>query len=117
MLSDHDLEAALKRYRVADPPSGLGPAIVEGAARAERESKYEWIWGPAAAAAIVALWLSVQIAMAEEPVDPVREAEVAFIAESLGGGEDARAYAELIVPKQPIVDPSRVFEEEPWQER
>ena len=117
MLSDHDLEAALKRYRVADPPSGLGPAIVEGAARAERESKYEWIWGPAAAAAIVALWLSVQIAMAEEPVDPVREAEVAFIAESLGGSDEARAYAERIVPERPIEDPSRVFEEEPWQER
>lgn len=117
MLSDHDLEATLKRYRVADPPAGLGPTIVEGTTTADGRSRYEWVWGPAAAAAIVALWVSVQVAMVEEPVDPARDAEVAFVTELLGGGEDASAYAQRIVPKRPFADPSRMLREEPWQER
>ena len=117
MLSDHDLEATLKRYRVADPPPGLGPAIVDAAASDGRGSRYEWVLGPAAAAALVAIWLAVQVAMVEEPADPVRDAEIAFVTEALGGGEDVRAYAERVVPQRPIADPSRMLREEPWQER
>jgi hypothetical protein len=55
--------------------------------------------------------------MVEEPVDPARDAEVAFVTELLGGGEDASAYAQRIVPKRPFEDPSRMLREEPWQER
>jgi hypothetical protein len=55
--------------------------------------------------------------MLEEPTDPIRDAEVAMVTEFLGGGEDAAAYAEVVVPQRPMVDPSRVFSEAPWQER
>jgi hypothetical protein len=117
MLSDHDLEAALRRYRVPDPPGELGPAIVAAASRIEATSRFEWLLGPVAAAAVLAVWFAVQVAMLEEPTDPIRDAEVAMVTEFLGGGEDAAAYAEVVVPQRPMVDPSRVFSEAPWQER
>jgi hypothetical protein len=117
MLSDHDLESALRRYRVPDPPSDLGPAVVAAAYNVEATSRFEWLWGPVAAAAVLAVWFALQIAMLEEPADPIRDAEVAFVTDLLGGGEDAAARAELIVPQRHIEDPSRLFREEPWQER
>jgi hypothetical protein len=33
-------------------------------------------------------------------LDPVRERDVNVVAEALGGGEDARRYAEQVVPRR-----------------
>jgi hypothetical protein len=117
MLNDHDLESALRRYRVTDPPSELAPSVVAATSRIETASRFEWLWGPIAAAAVLAVWFAMQVAMLEEPTDPIRDAEVAFVTQLLGGGEDAAAYAERIVPRRPIEDPTKVIEEEPWQQR
>jgi len=115
MLSDHDLEATLRRYRVTDPPIALGPAIVAGSV--DQTSRFEWMWGPAAAAAVVVIWLAVHVAMTEAPIDPARAEEVAFVTGLLGGGPDAAAYAELVVPvPAPKPDPLVALAEDPWQE-
>lgn len=117
MLSDHDLDSVLRRYRVPDPPSELGPAVVAAASRIEAVSRFEWLWGPIAAAAVLAVWFAVQVAMLEEPTDPIRDAEVALVTEFLGGGDDAAAYADLVVPERPMEDPRKLLAEELWQER
>jgi hypothetical protein len=101
MLSD-DVERTLQRYRAVDPPTGLQWTVV--AATVDVTGRFEWIWGPAVAAAVLASWVGVQLAMAESPRDPIRDEEVAFVAKMLGGDENAAAYAERVVPKTPTQD-------------
>jgi len=114
MLSEGDLESLLKRYRVADPSTDLGPTILAEAARIANGSDLAWTWGPLAAAALVVVWLAAQVAMTDAAADPVRDAEVAFVAEILGGGEDAAAYADLVVPVGTVDDPIGALAEDPW---
>ena len=73
-----------------------------------------WYWGPLAAAAIVVLWTAVHASRIEPERDPLRDMQVARIAEMLGGGEDAARHAELIVPPR-LPEPLTSFgAEQPW---
>jgi hypothetical protein len=110
MMSDDDLERTLQRYRVVNPPSGLESAIV--AATLDAPGRFEWLLGPAAAAAVLTAWIGIQLAMAETPRDPIRDEEVAFVTEMLGADDTAAAYAELIVPQPPKQDALSMVEEQ-----
>jgi hypothetical protein len=113
MLSDDDLERALQRYRVVDPPSGFELAIVGVALSAPR--RFEWLWGPAAAAAVLAIWFSIQLSLTKSQGNPIRDEAVASVTEMLGGGENAAAYAEFVVPQPPKQDASLPLEDG-WRE-
>jgi hypothetical protein len=114
MLSDDDLERALQRYRVVDPPSGFESTIVTAGLGAP--SRFEWLWGPAAAAVVLAIWIGVQLAMAEPRRDPIRDEEVASVTEMLGGDENAAAYAEFVVPQPPRQRALSAGPEDQWLE-
>jgi hypothetical protein len=113
MLSDHDIEAALLRYRVIDPPTRLGPAIA--AAVFQPRTRFDSMWGPLAAAAMLAIWMAAHLVTVEEHVDPSRAQEVALVTEVIGGGENAAAYAEIAVPVIATQDSLRALAEDPWQ--
>ena len=110
MLTDDELERALQRYQVVDPPNGFESAILTAILRAP--ARLEWLWGPAAAAAVLAIWIGARLAPAESPRDPARDEEVAFVTEILGGDDTAAAYAELIVPEPPEQDALRAIEDQ-----
>ena len=116
MLNDHEIEARLRRYRVADPPPDLARAIVETSVQPSH--RFDWIWGPAAAVAVLVAWIAFHAAMSEPPIDPVRAQEVAFVTEVLGGDESAAAYAETVVPESPKPDlqMALMLLEESWLE-
>jgi hypothetical protein len=114
MLSDDDLERALRRYQVVNPPGALESAIVS--ATLNVPGRFEWLWGPAAAAVVVAMWIGARIGMSESPHDPIRDQEIAFVTEMLGGGETAAAYAEIVVPEPPKQDALLAMTEERWRE-
>jgi hypothetical protein len=102
MLNDHEIEARLRRYRVTDPPPDLAHTIV--AASVEPSDRFDWIWGPATAAAVLVAWIAFHVATSEPQIDAVRAREVAFVTEVLGGDESAAAYAETVVPESPKPD-------------
>ena len=100
-------------YRVVDPPheSGLSIAL---ATRVE-EPIHASLWGPAVAAAVLITWLAVQASMLAGPMDSVRDAEVAFVSEMLGGGDGATDYARVIVPGPDDQEAADSLTEETWQ--
>ncbi|HEY1307072.1 MAG TPA: hypothetical protein VGF24_26135 [Vicinamibacterales bacterium] len=112
MLSDRDIEDVLRRYRVVDPPSGLGSAID---AAIDASGRFEWIWGPAAAIGILAAWIGLQAGSVDTHSDPNRASEIAVVTEMLGGDEYAAARAELIVPRTTQLDPLVALAEDRWQ--
>jgi len=112
MLNDHDVEDALRRYRVVDPPSGLASAIE---AAIDASGRFEWMWGPAAAIAILAAWIAFQVGSVDTQADPVRASEIAVVTEMLGGDEYAAARAELIVPHTTQRDPLVALAEDRWR--
>jgi|RhiMetStandDraft_4_1073278.scaffolds.fasta_scaffold330912_2 hypothetical protein len=114
MLSDDDLERALRRYAIVGPPGELRSAIV--ATTVDVPGRFEWVLGPAAAAAVLTIWIGIHLAMAESPRDPIRAREVEFVTETLGGDDDAAAYAELVVPQSPKPDARDAFAEDRWRE-
>jgi hypothetical protein len=61
---------------------------------------------------VLAAWIGIQYAMAESPGDPVRDEEVAFVTEMLGGDDNAAAYAELVVPQTPKQDALPAIEDQ-----
>jgi hypothetical protein len=101
-MRDEDIEASLRRYRVVDPPAALHQRIH---AFAETRGASGHVWGVLTAAALLVIWLGAH-AVAEEPMsDPARLAEIALVADVLGGGEDARRYAEAVVSvRRPSMD-------------
>jgi hypothetical protein len=113
MLSDQQLEDLLRRYRVVDPPHELGLSIARTASA--EEPVHAWLWGPAVAAAVLITWLAVQVSMLEGPMDAVRDAEVVFASEMLGGGEGATDYARVIVPGPDDQEAADSLTEETWQ--
>ena len=116
MLNDHDVEAALRRYQVADPPTELAHRIA--AAGDDTPRTLEWIWGPAAAAAVLAVWIAFHLGSIEPPIDEARAQEVAFVTNILGGDANAAAYAESVVPESPTPDLQMALAllEESWME-
>ena len=113
MLSDQQLEDVLRRYRVVDPPHNLGLAIAS--ATKVEEAIFAWLCGPAVAAAVIVVWLGVQVAMLADPMDTARDAEVAFASEMLGGGQSAIDYARVVVPVPDDDEPTALLREEMWQ--
>lgn len=112
MLNDEQLEDLLRRYRVVDPRPELGEAITRPTS--VEEPAYMWLWGPAVAATVLITWLTVQMSMLARPMDAVRDAEVAFASEMLGGGEGVTDYVRIVIPvrDQESID---LLSEEPWQ--
>ena len=94
-MNDTDIEKALRRYRVIAPPPSLALRVVAW----QRERRASHAWGALAAAAVVAIWVSIQAVTRVSISDPVRENDLAVVVEVLGGGENARQYAEEIVPR------------------
>jgi hypothetical protein len=114
MTHDDDLEGTLRRYRPRAPGADLRSRILAAGEADAGRSRFEWIWGPAAAAAILVLWFAAHASQIEPEPDPLRDAEVAVIAEILGGGEDAIAYAELAVPRRNMSVPIPLAMEDAW---
>jgi hypothetical protein len=113
-MQDDEIEAALRRYRARDPRGDLRRRVLEAAATDIAPREVAWFWGPLAAAAILVLWFTAHVSRIEAERDPLREADVARVAEALGGGEEAVRYAELIVP-QPVPEaPSPITMEQAW---
>jgi hypothetical protein len=111
---DDELEVRLRRYRLGDPPADFRRAVM--AAVNERGGSRERgsIWAPIAAAAILVAWIGAQMSTVEIEPDPLRDAEVALITEFLGGTEQARRYAEIVVPTRESDEPINVPMEVPW---
>jgi hypothetical protein len=103
-MTDEDVEAVLQRYRLREPPSGLAARIAAVTSRTSGGDLH-WLCGPAAAAAVLAAWIAAHVATLEPERDAMRDAEVAFASEVLGGGEDAFRYAELALPVITAEDP------------
>lgn len=97
-MSEMDLETMLRRYCVASPSPSLGRTI---AARTSARDRGH-LWGVLAAASVVAIWLAAHLARVTMS-DLLREREVAIVTAALGGGDDARQYAEHIVPPRAVV--------------
>ena len=117
MLTDEDLEGTLRRYVVTDPPHDLRSAVLSAAEAAGNRQAYWW-WGPAAAAVTLAVWVLTLAESLERPRDPLRDAEVAAVAEMFGGGPEAVRAAEWLVPlAQPQDEPRSIeaIEEVLWQ--
>jgi hypothetical protein len=105
-MNDDELEAVLRRFRVAGPEPQLRELIL-------RPGGPSLFWGPAAAAAILVTWVAVHVWSTEPYRDPMRDAAVRTISAALGGGADAMRYAEAAVP--PLEDVTRpAVGEEPW---
>lgn len=116
MLTDDGLETLLRRYRVGNPTPGLEQAIVTTASQLRSPPPWSWIVGPAAAAATLVAWLGGHLVTMDRSEDPVRAAEVDRVADLLGGGDEARAYAEQVVPA-PVFDEPGLVEEAQWPAR
>jgi len=112
MLTDDDLERALERYRVVEPPIALESAIT--AATLDVPGQLEWMWGPVAAATVLAAWIGIHIATADSASDPVRDHEVEFVRQILGGDANAAAYAEWVVPQPPRPDAPGERPDDQW---
>lgn len=104
MIDDNELESALRRYHPPDPRADLRRRVLDAASADQGPRDVPWFWGPAAAAAILLLWFGVHTSRVKPEPDPIRDAEVALISETLGGGEGAVRYAELIVPPSAPVE-------------
>lgn len=98
-MNEADIEKALRRYRVSGPALSLTAKIAEP--RVPRH--FDHAWGAVAAAAIAAFWFAAHVTAGRPTVDPVRERDVAAVTEALGGGDNARQYAEAIVPRREAV--------------
>lgn len=97
MIDDNDLESALRQYRVRSPRPELRRRVAE-AVQLRRPQEIGSFWGPLAAATILLVWVAIHTSRIEPERDPLRETEVAIVVDALGGGEDARHHAELVVP-------------------
>jgi len=94
-MKDRDIEDLLNRYRPSDPPMHLERRILplEGGSYVARPRTWPWA---AAAAALLALTLGLHAGRAPaKPVAPT--ADVAALAESLGGDDFAWHAASFIV--------------------
>jgi hypothetical protein len=114
MIEDDDLEVRLRRYRLGDPPPDLRRAVIAAAEERVDSRERGSIWAPVAAAAILVAWAAIHMSNVEVEPDPLRDAEVALVAEVLGGGEEALRYAELVVPRRHMEEPMTVPLEVPW---
>ena len=92
MNDDRDVESLLRRYRPAEPPTGLRARVVEGAA--ERRRAWPWI---AAAAALLALTVGLHMSTARvghrmRPAEDFdeRAAAIVELERALGDGDAAR---------------------------
>jgi len=114
MTEDDDLEGRLRRYRLGEPPADLRRAVMAAISEHDGSRERGSIWAPLAAAAILVAWIGAQMSTAEIETDPLRAAEVALVADLLGGGEEAMRYAELVVPERIVEEPTPELMEEPW---
>lgn len=118
-MTDEQLEATLRRFTPRDPDAGLRSRVL-AAASETRVPLRPWDWALAGAAAA----LLVGAVMTDPHRAPVEEtaaeaawrAEVAQVADAMGGDDRARRLAESLVPRlepaQPIVIDRG--EEEQW---
>ena len=113
-MHDDEIEATLRRYRTRDPHADLRRRVLEAGAPDVAPRQVPWFWGPLSAAAILMLWLAAHASRIEAERDPLREADVALVAEALGGGEEAVRYAELIVPHPVPEAPIPITMEQAW---
>ena len=112
-MTDDELEARLGRYAVAAAPPELRARVVDGLRGQVRGlvpiTRLDWALGAAAAALVVAVALtdpgSPQEANAAEVV---WQADVRDVAASLGGGEDAVRYAQMVVARPDVTAESSV---------
>jgi hypothetical protein len=112
-MNDEELEGILRRYRTRNPGGDLRRRVLAASA-SDIPRQVPWFWGPVSAAAIFVLWLSVHASRIEREHDPIREAGIALIAETLGGGDEAVQYAELLVPEQVPEAPMSAEQEQAW---
>jgi hypothetical protein len=110
-MDDNEIEATMRRYRAADPPDGLGERV-RTLDSPDRHSDH--LWGAVAAAAVVALWLASHAAARTPTPDPLRAAQVGLVADVLGGSDQARGYADLVVPHRDPLAELSVSMGEPW---
>ena len=99
-MDEHDIELRLSRYRPASPP----PALRRSALRPGEPDRV-WPW---AAAAAVLLTASVAIHFATDTalsrIAPPAADPASALAEAMGGDEDARRAARLIVREQLLLE-------------
>jgi hypothetical protein len=99
-MHDDELEATLRRYRAREPSAELRARVLVAAE--EETAEIPWYWGPIAAAAILFLWFAAHASRIEPERDPLREAAIALMTETLGGGEDVRRYVEVALLPEPV---------------
>lgn len=108
-MSEHDVEQALRRYRVVAPADALRARILAGTTSpaAVRLGALDYALA-AAAAMLLAVWVGTgpaQLETRESAAEAARRRAVEQLTVELGGDEDARQFAELAVPAaSPLAD-------------
>jgi hypothetical protein len=111
-MTDDDLEATLRRYRIRPPAAALRSRVLEGVARTV---PLTWFDGGMVAAAAVLVFATLwpgaaPIALEPSAADIAWEGDVRVVA-ALMGGDDAYELAQSMVPK-PVEERSAPVEEE-----
>ena len=99
-MDEHDIEFRLSRYRPASPPPELRRLAMHSAAPDRM-----WPWAAAAAVlltATVAIHFATTSALSR--IAPPVSDPASALADAMGGDEDARRAARLIVMEQLILD-------------
>lgn len=106
-MTDEQLEAMLTRFQPAAPDAAVRARVLAAAAD-RRVPLTSWDWTLAAAAAVLLVAALATDAhrppAAETALDAAWRAEVAQVAESIGGDDRARQLAATLVPRpEPLV--------------
>jgi hypothetical protein len=105
-MNDDELEAALRRYRGIDPPASLrARVLVPGGPVRVPLTRLDW------ALAAATLLLTAGAAMtdpglsdaAASEVQSAWETSVEELAATMGGGDGALAYAQMVVPRPELM--------------
>ena len=107
-MNDDELEVMLRRYKGVDPPASVRARVVT--ARGPRRvplTRLDWVLA-AAALLLTAGAALTDPDLSDTAVSEVQaawEMSVAELAATMGGGDEALAYAQMVVPQPELMPP------------
>jgi hypothetical protein len=113
-MNDDQIEALLRRYRVAEPSADVKVNMLSGKRRMAPVELTARDW---AMAAVVVILVAIGVATEPDPYEAVSAAEAAWVADVdamaalIGGGPAATSIAEMTIPRPSFFEIEQ--EEEP----